>query len=109
MAFCRHLNQCKGIFSKMPKYLYFSFYLRSKSKIGPYYPCLPYKEDFRIYHWPDCKSAIVSSNYYNSGSQHLFHPDDHIIRMQLNMARGQRGVIQPTAATTAPAASAVQR
>ena len=39
MAFCRHLDQRKGIFSKIPKYLYFWFYLRLKSKIGPNSPC----------------------------------------------------------------------
>ena len=40
MAFCRHLDQRKGIFSKIPKYLYFWFYLQLKSKIGPNSPCI---------------------------------------------------------------------
>ena len=42
MAFYKQLAQRKGFFSKIPKYLYFWFYLRSKSKIVPFYPCLPY-------------------------------------------------------------------
>ena len=47
MAFYKQLAQRKGFFSKIPKYLYFWFYLRSKSKIGPFYPCLPYSTDRR--------------------------------------------------------------